>query len=77
MYTVEISGEVGDPSDRRYQEVHKFVIQDARGKPISSKRDLELVEKELYARLVGSGSDTSVRSTEFKKLANLLDYGVL
>ena len=41
------------------------------------KRDLELVEKELYARLVGSGSDTSVRSTEFKKLANLLDYGVL
>ena len=77
MYTVEIAGDGRDPDDRRYQEVHRFVIQDSSGKPICSPEDLEFIESELYSRLIGNTSERQICSTRFAKLEKLLDFGVL
>ncbi|QDZ18210.1 ACT domain-containing protein [Chloropicon primus] len=77
MYAVELSGD-GREQDKRYQEVHRFVIQDSNGKSIGSNGDLEVIENELYSRLIGSGAGPRESSKpQFANLLNLLDYGIL
>ena len=78
MYTVEIPGNpnVLNPADKRYQEVHRFVIQGRNGKPIVSGEDLKEIESKLYSRLIGNRGE-NVSKMQFAKLANLLDFGCL
>ena len=82
MYTVEIQerDDLAEKADKRYQEVHRFVIQGKSGKPISNHEDLVTIESKLYSRLIGNNhadSNAAAPITNMKALERFINCGIL
>ena len=77
MYTVE--GQLEEGATKRFQEVHRFIVQDKHGRHFSKFEDLNNIRSTLYRRLLGHDMsiETSDKIARFSILKQFITNGIL
>ena len=75
----EVEGQLEEGATKRFQEVHRFIVQDKHGRHFSKFEDLNNIRSTLYRRLLGHDMsiETSDKIARFSILKQFITNGIL